>query len=576
MLLNPVYKNTQKKGGGKAYFNFRKSWNENYMKKNIKLKTSLFLLFLICTVIPLLALGIFFTSYYNDKLMKILENDLSVAAQMQVESIQNFLEEREITISIVTGYEAVQRLVKATNDRWEESYFEDQKTVNAVLSTFISKNRYLVSASIINKEFQVLASSVKIEDGTISKLKNVDPKYLDGEIHFSPVFTTETGGEQEKVVVIIKGIYQEEELLGYFVEEMNLDFFEKVRISVNLFNNGTIYLMDGKGTVISAGNASDTRKDYITTPEERTDYERAWAERDPLAAQGILRYRIKDHRYLSYYSGFENLDWKLITSVNVDEILQVPTERVLLLFVAAGLFTAVVIVNRLLTAHITKPLEAMIEKFREIKETTDYSIRIEQGKNSEISMISMEINDLLANVEEHMKLEQQKQHRLHEAASTDSLTGLYNKRAMEEILGSAMDKLSLQKGQLAIIYLDVDNFKSFNTDYGHSGGDKVLVFIAKILKEFFPMSCRIGGDEFVACVAEEQEIQTIDMTLKLLFEQFQLGVKLDNTGRRVSVCCSAGVAFWSKEEGYDSLLDKADKAMYQIKNSTKNDFFVQH
>lgn len=546
------------------------------MKKNIKLKTSLFLLFLICTVIPLLALGIFFTSYYNDKLMKILENDLSVAAQMQVESIQNFLEEREITISIVTGYEAVQRLVQATNDRWEESYFEDQKTVNAVLSTFISKNQYLVSASIINKEFQVLASSVKIEDGTISKLKNVDPKYLDGGIHFSPVFTTETGGEQEKVVVIIKGIYQEEELLGYFVEEMNLDFFEKVRISVNLFNNGTIYLIDGKGTVISAGNASDTRKDYITTPEERTDYERAWAERDPLAAQGILRYRIKDHRYLSYYSGFENLDWKLITSVNVDEILQVPTERVLLLLVAAGLFTAVVIVNRLLTAHITKPLEAMIEKFREIRETTDYSIRIEQGKNSEISMISMEINDLLANVEEHMKLEQQKQHRLHEAASTDSLTGLYNKRAMEEILGSAMDKLSLQKGQLAIIYLDVDNFKSFNTDYGHSGGDKVLVFIAKILKEFFPMSCRIGGDEFVACVAKEQEIQTIDMTLKLLFEQFQLGVELDNTGRRVPVCCSAGVAFWSKEEGYDSLLDKADKAMYQIKNSTKNDFFVQH
>lgn len=508
-------------------------------------------------------------------MIQILENDLSVAAKMQVESINNFLHERDVTISVISSYDSVHELLGSSYARSSRSYKELLAEVDDMLLKCISENESLVSASVLDKNFEVLASSVPVDERVINEVQRIDQAYLDGRLHFTPVIESDTGGKQQKVIVIIKGIYEGDVLLGYFVEEMNLSFFEKVRIAVNLFNNGTIYLVDGKKNVITAGAGNDSREDFVTTPEQRRDYMRALSEQDPAATEGILRYEILGRRYVSYYVNFEHAEWVMITSMNVDEILQAPQDSFRLLAVALILlFIACAAVNYLFTHRIVKPLNRIAEKFRRIRDTQDYSIRMEMARNSEIDVISAEINCLLDSVEAYIDMEREKQGRLQEAASTDELTGLYNKRAMRELLYAQEECSDARRRPAAAVYLDIDDFKDFNTKYGHRGGDNVLIFVAQALRKVFDFNCRVGGDEFVAYVMGGQGLADLEERLVCMQELLRTGVELDENGL-TPVQCSIGAAVRREGEELDDLLERADQAMYQVKNAEKNNILIE-
>lgn len=165
-----------------------------------------------------------------------------------------------------------------------------------------------------------------------------------------------------------------------------------------------------------------------------------------------------------------------------------------------------------------------------------------------------------------------KEKRLKYLASHDYLTDLPNRFFFEEVLHRTLAKNKRTKTVCAILYLDIDQFKTINDTYGHATGDAVLKEAAKKLREAVreeDIIARIGGDEFVILLDSIQETtRAIRIAESILFT-FRNPFEMDE--RLITVSFSVGISTFPKD-GHTSaeLLQRADTAMYKAKDEGKN------
>lgn len=152
-------------------------------------------------------------------------------------------------------------------------------------------------------------------------------------------------------------------------------------------------------------------------------------------------------------------------------------------------------------------------------------------------------------------------------ASRDPLTKLINRRVMEQILQREFERAARYKIPLAVVFLDVDDFKMVNDKYGHKAGDEVLKFIARNLLRITRGSdvvARFAGDEFVIVLPGTLLNEASELANRL--KSFFIDHPLDFEGINIQVSVSFGLA--CKEEGInhvDALLKKADEMLYEAK-----------
>lgn len=152
-------------------------------------------------------------------------------------------------------------------------------------------------------------------------------------------------------------------------------------------------------------------------------------------------------------------------------------------------------------------------------------------------------------------------------AMTDSLTGLWNARYLDDFLPREVSRAARHKGVVSLLMVDVDGLKKVNDQYGHSWGDVLLKGIGKILKESVRLPdtvVRYGGDEFliVAPDADKAGALTLGKRIQAKMEGFQLQPK----GEPVPFGVSVGIAtFPTDTENAQDLFQKADAAMYRAK-----------
>lgn len=152
----------------------------------------------------------------------------------------------------------------------------------------------------------------------------------------------------------------------------------------------------------------------------------------------------------------------------------------------------------------------------------------------------------------------------------DYLTGLFNRRGLNELF----ECLSSDE-KIHCIYIDVDNFKSVNDIYGHSTGDELLVYIAVLLKRYFPdyIIVRMGGDEFVILCGDDVLETTIEQNAADL--QIALGEGGFDTNITALISLSIGITYHqSVGSGMNSILQQCDDAMYYAKNNGKGSYVV--
>jgi diguanylate cyclase (GGDEF)-like protein len=162
--------------------------------------------------------------------------------------------------------------------------------------------------------------------------------------------------------------------------------------------------------------------------------------------------------------------------------------------------------------------------------------------------------------------------KLENLAITDGLTKLYNLRHFYNQLEIEIDRSNRYGHPLALLLLDIDNFKMYNDTYGHLEGDKVLVRLGQIIKSCLrTMDCayRYGGEEFTIILPE-----TTGKEAKNVAHRIKTSVEIESffpeSEDIVNITISIGVTEYSRKEPLTTVIKRADRAMYNSKAKGRN------
>ena len=159
--------------------------------------------------------------------------------------------------------------------------------------------------------------------------------------------------------------------------------------------------------------------------------------------------------------------------------------------------------------------------------------------------------------------------RLSNLSQTDELTGILNRRAYNEIILQYEDQYKINKTDFVLYMLDLDNFKSINDELGHEYGNLVLISVCKSLTIAASDNCvlfRYGGDEFVV-LHQIQSPSEIDLLQKRLLRAVDSPRRIDDA--KITTKVSIGYATYSETNSLPSLIELADKRMYEMKSDHK-------
>lgn len=165
--------------------------------------------------------------------------------------------------------------------------------------------------------------------------------------------------------------------------------------------------------------------------------------------------------------------------------------------------------------------------------------------------------------------------RLERESNIDPLTKAHNRRVLvkdlEEVLSFGKEKAM----DMHLIMFDADDFKKINDSFGHLAGDKTLIFLSKLIQNSLRRGTRIyryGGEEFVVIlnrISLEETIKAVDRIIRETSDS-----KLLYKGHDIHLTLSAGIASHTQNISADTLLERADKALYEAKKSGKNCFRI--
>lgn len=162
--------------------------------------------------------------------------------------------------------------------------------------------------------------------------------------------------------------------------------------------------------------------------------------------------------------------------------------------------------------------------------------------------------------------------KLREFSDTDQLTGLFNRRKLEQELKSHFDVFQRHSVPISVLMFDLDNFKIVNDTHGHHAGDEVIMTVARVCREELrktDIACRFGGDEFVIV------LPNLDLNMAMSFANRLHGcfnAALSNLGVDGNpLTVSIGVAIMQPSDlSYTEALKRADRALYEAKRSGRN------
>lgn len=545
---------------------------------SMKLKHSILGLLLLFTLIPLGIFGIFSIYETNRKIDELTEQNVRAISENQVMNIKNFTQDRNNEMDMIASYQLTQNAILYSLRENESPLARNY--VDNLLKERKKYSIFVASISVIDRNFQVVSSSEEYKPNTVSAMKDVDPKYQTGEFIIGDVYERITDDGRKNVVPAYTGVYYNNELIGYVMEELDTAYFDDLRLNMDTLADGTFYLLDGNGAIITAGDTKNKRslKTFVSKSSDRNDFQKKWDaidhEKNP---SGYVRYRYHRQDYITYYSDVENTGWGIRVTENLSA--QKQTGRTYGVLIALGLSALIIGVfctQYFMTKKIFAPITHILQVFAQIRESEDYSLRVHIQEKHETGELAAGINELLDYVEQADRKEKERQQKLLQMAENDPLTGIKNKKAIEKEMLSMVQRAVESHEQITFGFVDIDDFRDYNTNYGHQEGDAVIQFVAQTLKENIHGAVgRIGGDEFAFCYAGELEPERIRHNADKILEILRTQHVNEQTGEVLPVPCSIGIVMSQGDTlDYTQLIRKADLAMYQAKENGKNTFVL--
>ncbi len=199
-----------------------------------------------------------------------------------------------------------------------------------------------------------------------------------------------------------------------------------------------------------------------------------------------------------------------------------------------------------------------------------YAIRLTDNEMvAKMSRLTDELTDLTRELNKKNRELAAANTKITQLMNTDPLTGLSNRRQMTELLETELSKARRHDYPLSAVMMDIDHFKSINDTFGHDGGDRVLAGIAQTMRSMCrkeDIVARFGGEEFILILPGSPASSALECA-----ERIRKAIQnspFEGIPRQVTA--SFGVSLFSKDDTQDSLLKRADNALYQAKTSGRN------
>ncbi len=361
---------------------------------------------------------------------------------------------------------------------------------------------------------------------------------------FSISSSPDVDEDGEEIFVLSIPIYQKEIVSGALLGTFNKASLQSL-ISEEVFGgNGTFYVVDSNGKIILTAKDGkipenvDNFLEYMRRARIKNKTLEELANEIHQNKKGNMEYTIGNMERMAYYQTIPINDWVLVSVISKDFILQQSQE---IGYLVVGLLIVIMLIVVFLMGYTFVVLH---QRTKEMQNNESLQYRAER----------------------------------------DSLTGLYNKIALEEHVTQKLTEIKEEtESAFALYIIDLDNFKQVNDTLGHAFGDKVLCDAADCINRIFSMQDvlgRIGGDEFIALkdmanVPLKEREELIRKRAVLLCEDFCRTYMSQNTSIKVSA--SVGVALYGVHgTTFHDLYRNADKALYEAKNRGRNNCVIFH
>ena len=545
----------------------------------MSLRKSMYRMVSLFIAIPVLLFSVIILHIYNDKLQEVITESLQSVASAQIAEMTSFCKQQINDLTLIGGMEVSHAALRGELDQETLAYLNDMLRYRVQITS------YLRSAALIDPDYRLIACSEKNDEITAHDgVENLINDMGDKPFYISNILDAYSDGGVHKSVVSISRIKDGNKVLGYAIMEINLDFYDDIRKQAELWNSSTFYLLDGKSQIISAGTTEENRTEFVTTVKDRADYNKNYASIDSEAnPHGSFSFKLRGKHYTTYYSDVQNTDWRFLLTVNMDDYLASRTIYCVLASILAILcVTFAILIGFFTSKRIVRPIQSISDTLMKIQQQQDYSLRVESDHKDEIGSLSTEINRLL-NFIEMENIYQIQQHRLlKKKAEHDALTKVLNTERINHYLYDAVNRHRADRTEMAVLFIDVDDFKAFNTDYGHDVGDQVLLFLSSLLaRETKGTVGRVGGDEFLVVMEQLEILRTLDNCLNQINELSRCRFSIRGTGETVPVFCCIGAVRIDFGQMHDAgsvtaqkAIQAADKAMYQAKNNGKHGYVI--
>ncbi|MEK4229751.1 EAL domain-containing protein [Solibacillus sp. FSL H8-0538] len=232
------------------------------------------------------------------------------------------------------------------------------------------------------------------------------------------------------------------------------------------------------------------------------------------------------------------------------------------------------IVKKEIDSYFRRKKETRLVEFR-IRNVNGEYFEVEANISS-ISSSNYSMNELLLVVIRDTRSRKEIEKKIYHLAYHDALTNFPNRRSFMNQLRTEIEDRKLSRSKMSVLFIDLDNFKSINDQWGHDAGDAVIIGAAQKIRGAIRQSdvpARLGGDEFIVLLKDVPDEEDTISIVKRILTNFQTPIIFN--GQEHLITCSIGIANYPEHgESPEELIKNADDSLYNVKERGKNNFIL--
>ncbi|MFT8343342.1 MAG: diguanylate cyclase [Clostridium beijerinckii] len=400
---------------------------------------------------------------------------------------------------------------------------------------------------------------------------------------------------KEPTITVSTPIYENNELIGVFGVDYLLTWLGKTLNSLPIGNSGQIFVVNSNNQLVASSSdekifkIEDGKSQLIKAEESENQIIRKTIElSENLPESKLINFDVNNEKYYANSESFEKngVEWRIYIVLSEEDFLSEMNHTIrktemfnilfILLFLVFGFWLA---------RRITKPIVNLNASAKALTEGT-FKYVDHENRQDELGQLTKSFNimgsqltGLVANLEmqvaERTRELEERNEFLQELSFFDGLTGIPNRRRFDEFFNKAFSSSIRNSKPIAILMIDVDEFKKYNDTYGHLKGDECIKNVAAVLKNTIKrksdMAARYGGEEFIVLLQDTDKDSIIKVSKEIM-----RGIKDLNMEHVESiygvVTVSIGIVYDipNKNQNSAEFIAKADEALYYSKNNGKN------